>query len=76
MIFDTTNGSAQVGDEIVFDCVGGASLRVAAIRGGKVSASTVLDDADIAFALFDTYLGAALPEVAPTLKESIRARFG
>jgi hypothetical protein len=30
---------------------------------------------DVAFALLDTYLGTAAPEVSPTLKDSIKKRF-
>mmetsp|Transcript_4941 Transcript_4941/g.6396 ORF Transcript_4941/g.6396 Transcript_4941/m.6396 type:complete len:240 (+) Transcript_4941:32-751(+) len=75
MILEVAGEQCNAGDEFIFECVGASSIVVKANKGGKAfQTNEPFVDRDISFALFDTYLGASLPEVSPTLKSSIKER--
>mmetsp|Transcript_27082 Transcript_27082/g.55419 ORF Transcript_27082/g.55419 Transcript_27082/m.55419 type:complete len:166 (+) Transcript_27082:509-1006(+) len=75
VVQEVAGGQCDEGDEFVFTITGGNTLTVTAKKmkqqGAVVHGKQAVVDADIAFALFDTYLGGTLPEVAPTLTADI-----
>mmetsp|Transcript_51248 Transcript_51248/g.87847 ORF Transcript_51248/g.87847 Transcript_51248/m.87847 type:complete len:158 (-) Transcript_51248:390-863(-) len=75
VVQEVAGGQCDEGDEFVFTITGGNTLTVTAKKmkqqGAVVHGKQGVVDADIAFALFDTYLGGTLPEVAPTLTADI-----
>lgn len=64
------------GDVVSFEVGANGSIAVHATMGGAAvkSSPAPFVDKDVAFALLDTYLGTAAPEVSPTLKDSIKKR--
>ena len=79
VIIDATKGSCSSGDEIKLQCLGGNILQVTVTKaggGGIAYGKAAVADADVCFALLDTYLGAgSIESVSPTLKKSITATF-
>jgi len=75
-VFDVADGSANAGDVFTFECVGEGKLTVTAERKGSVKTAAAAECKDVAFALFDTYLGASMAEVSPTLKASVKKTLG
>lgn len=73
-VTDVAGGTANGGDVITFTLAAdGKSMTVSAAGKGKeTKTGLACVDADIAFALFDTYLGAKLPEVSPTMKAAVK----
>lgn len=73
-VTEAAAGSCDTGDEFIFECSGGDTIRFEArkAKGGVNAVKKPIQDADIAFALFDTYLGSSIAEVSPALKESIK----
>ena len=72
-----TGKECSKGDEIIFDIAGGKIL-VSCVKGdgsGTNKGAAPYADVDISFALLDTYLGVAKPEVSPTLTASIKKAF-
>jgi len=70
---EVAGGLCEQGDEFVFECTQGGTLRFEKRKGNAVrTTKTPIVDKDIAFALFDTYLGAYQTEVSPALKASIK----
>jgi len=81
-VLSVSGGACANGDEFVFSIAKGTgAVTVTARKAGsgsvvKSAKGAVGEGGDLAFAILDTYLGAVLAEVAPSLKESIKKNLG
>jgi hypothetical protein len=76
VVQEAAGGQCDAGDEFTFSITGGNTMTITAMKakqgGVLVQGTQAVVDADICFALVDTYLGGTLAEVAPTLTADIK----
>lgn len=75
VLLKAVNKTCNAGDQFVFECEEGNKLTLVSTQGSTTYRTESIVDKDICWALFDTYLGAVKPEVAPSLKKDIAKGF-